>query len=255
LTVTLAIGAALALAVGGIASAEKPVKVIAGNLVLTFNGGFTPKKLPKTERAGIKLSISGKIATLDGAHPPALKEFVLETDKNGAINAKGLPVCTSSKLQAQDTKRAKAICPDAIVGQGTTNIQINFAEQAPIPVKSKLLAFNGGVKGGTTTIFIHAYITVPTPAAVVTTVKVRKQRKGRYGLKSVASIPVIAGGNGSVTGFTLSIDRKFTYKGKRQSYLLLKCTDGKIVARGTAVFRDGTRATGGVIRTCTPKKG
>jgi hypothetical protein len=249
----LAIGVALALAAGGVASAEKPVKVIAGNLSLTFNGGFTPKRLPKTEQAGIKLSISGKIATLDGTHPPALKEFVLETDRNGAINAKGLPVCTASKLQAQDTKHAEKACPDAIVGEGQTIAEIEFAEQPPIDVDSKLIAFNGGVKGGTTTIFIHAYLSSPVSAAIVTTVKVKKVRNGRYGIKSVASIPVIAGGNGSVKSFNLTIKRNFTYRGKRQSYLLLKCTDGKVFAKGTAVFRDGTRATGSVIRTCTPK--
>ncbi len=255
LTLVLVAAAALAVTVGGVALAkkQKPITVIAGDLVLTFNGGFTPEALPKSKPAGIKLNISGKIKTRSGAHPPALKEFVLETDKNGSINAKGLATCTAGKLQAQDTKNAEKICPDSIVGKGTTNVQIAFAEQAPIPVTSKLIAFNGGVSGGTTTVFIHAYITVPTPAAIVTTVKVKKIRNGRYGVKSVASVPVIAGGSGSVTGFSLAIQRSFNYRGKKQNYLLLKCTDGKILAKGTAVFRDGTRATGGVVRTCRPK--
>ncbi len=253
LTWILALGTAVAVAASGMAIAEKPIKVIAGKLVLTFNGGFTPKALPKTKQAGIKLNISGKIATLDGTHPPALKEFVLETDKNGSINAKGVPVCTASKLQAQDTKNAEKACPTAIVGTGQTVAEIEFAEQPPIDVTSKLIAFNGGVKGGKTTIFIHAFLSSPVSAAIVTTVKVSKISNGRYGTKSVASIPVIAGGSGSVKSFNLSIKRDFTYKGKKQSYLLLKCTDGKILAKGTAIFRDGTRATGGVVRSCTPK--
>ena len=38
----------VALSVAGIASAaNKPVEVTAGNLEMTFNGGFTPKVLPK----------------------------------------------------------------------------------------------------------------------------------------------------------------------------------------------------------------
>ena len=31
------------------------------------------------------------------------------------------------------------------------------------------------------------------------------------------------------------------------------CPDGHLNARGTAVFADGTRASGGVVRTCTGK--
>ncbi len=250
---TLALGAAVAVAVSGIASAEKPTIVKAGNLVLTLNGGFTPKQLPKNTLAPLTLNVSGKIATADGSHPPALKEAIVETDKNGAINAKGLATCTAGKLQAQDTKNAEKICPDSIVGKGTTNVQIAFAEQAPIPVTSKLIAFNGGFRGGVTTIFIHAYITVPTPAAIVTTVKVSKIRNGRYGTKSIASVPVIAGGSGSVTAFNLTFNRKFTYKGKQQSYLLAKCPDGHLNAHAVAVFRDGTRLAGDFVRSCTPK--
>ncbi len=250
---TLAVGAALAVALAGIATAEKPVVVQQGNLKITINGGFTPKKLPKSELAGIKLNVSGKVETVDGSHPPALKEFIVETDKNGTINAKGLPVCTAAKLNSQDTKNAEKACPNAIVGEGKTDVEIEFAEQAPIVAKSKLLAFNGGVKGGVTTLYIHAFLTVPVPAAVVTTVKVSKVKNGRYGTKSVGKIPVIAGGAGSPIFFELNIDRKFTYKGKKQSYLLAKCPDGHLNAKGTGVFSDGTRLTGSVVRSCTPK--
>jgi hypothetical protein len=246
LLITMALGALIAVSVAGIATAEKPVKVRAGNLELTFNGGFTPKVLSKTKPTPISLNVSGEIKTVDGTHPPALKEFVLETDKNGAVNVKGLPVCKSSQLQSQDTKHAEAICKSAIIGSGTTNIQIEFPEQAPIPVSSKLLVFNGGFKGGVTTLFIHAYITVPTPAAVVTTVKISKIHNGRYGTKSVASIPKIAGGSGSVTSFSLKVSKR--------GVLTLKCPDGKIYAHGNAVFSDNTRAQAEVIRTCTGKK-
>jgi len=245
LVITMAIGALVALAVAGSATAEKPVKVVAGNLELTFNGGFTPKALSKTKLTPITLNVSGKIRTKDGSHPPAMKEFDLETDKNGAINVKGLPVCTASKLQSQDTKHAEAICKTAIIGSGTTTAEIAFPEQAPIPAKSKIIAFNGGFKGGTTTIFIHAYLTVPTPAAVVATVKVKKISNGRYGLSSITTIPKIAGGSGSVTDFSLTINKK--------GVLTAKCPDGKLQAHGTAIFTDGTRASAEVIRTCTGK--
>jgi hypothetical protein len=244
LMLTMALGALIAVSVAGLASAgNKPVTVEAGNLVVTVNGGFTPTKLPKNKLAPITFSASGSLKTKDGTHPPALKEVLLETDKNAAINVKGLAACTSGKLQSQDTAHAEKICKSAIIGKGTTGVEIAFPEQKPIDVSSKLLVFNGGFKGGVTTLFIHAYITVPTPAAIVTTVKIKKIHKGRYGLYSVASIPKIAGGSGSVTSFSLKINKK--------GVLSAKCPDGKLQAHATSVFSDGTKAAATIIRTCT----
>jgi hypothetical protein len=236
--------AALALAVAGIATADKPVEVQAGNLLLTFNGGFSPKALSKTKPTPISFDVSGKIQTADGTHPPALKEFELEADKNAAIDVTGVPVCKSGQIQSTDTKQATKVCGDAIVGTGTTEVGIEFPEQPEIPVHSKLLVLNGGVSGGVTTLFIHAYITVPTPAAIVTTVKIKKIHKGRFGMLSLASIPKIAGGSGSVKSFSLSIAK---------GILTLKCPDGHINAHGKAIFDDGTRVSAEVVRTCTPK--
>ncbi len=245
LVLTMALGALIALTVAGIAAAEKPVTVRAGNLELTVNGGFSPKTLSKTKLTPITFNVSGKLRTIDGTHPPALKEFIAETDKNGTIEVKGLPVCKSSQLQSQDTKHAEDICRSAIIGSGQATAEIAFPEQAPIPAKSKIIAFNGGFSGGTTTLYIHAYLTVPTPAAIVTTVKIKKIRNGRYGLKSVATIPKIAGGSGSVTDFNLSVNKK--------GVLLAKCPDGKLQARGEAKFADGTVAKAEIVRTCTGK--
>lgn len=245
LILTLALGAVVALVVGGVAMAAKPTIIQVGNLKLTFNGGFTPTKLPKTKMAPIKLNVSGKIETTDGIHPPALKEFVLETDKNGSVEAKGLPTCKQGKLEATTTTAAKKACPDSIIGEGKTGVEVEFAEQPPIDIKSALVLFNGGVKGGKTTIFIHAFLSSPVAAAIVTTVKISKVKNGRYGIKSIASVPKIAGGAGSVTDFSLSITEP--------GYLLAKCTDGHLDAQGEAVFTDGTRAKGSVIRPCTPK--
>jgi hypothetical protein len=237
---------ALVVALAGLASADKPTIVQLGNLKLTLNGDFKPKALPKNKLAPITLSLSGKIETLDGTHLPALKEVVVDTDKNGTINAKGVPVCTAGKLQAQTTAKALAACKKAQVGEGTTVAEVEFPEQKPINVTSKLLAFNGGVKGGTTTIFIHAFFSSPVNGAIVTTVKVSKEHKGRFGTKSVATIPKIAGGFGSVKEFELTFN-------KHKGYLLAKCPDGHLNAHATSVFSDGSKLSGSFVRACTPK--
>jgi hypothetical protein len=245
LMLTMALVGLIAVSVAGVAGAAGggPVTAEAGNLKFTFDGGFTPSKLPKKKLAPIMLSAKGQIQTKDGTHPPALKEVVVETDKNGAIDTKGVPVCKSGQLQSRDTKAAEKVCKSAIIGNGTTNVEIEFPEQSPIPVTSKLLVFNGGTAGGKTTLFIHAYITVPTPAAIVTTVKIKKIHKGRYGLESVASIPKIAGGSGSVTKFSLNVGKQKT--------LFAKCPDGKLQAHAAAKFADGTKVDATILRTCT----
>jgi len=248
----LAVCTAVALVAAAVAVAKKypPTVVQAGNLKISLNGGFSPTALPKKGKpAPITLNVSGEIGTTDGTHPPALKEVVVETDKHGSIDVKGLPTCTSGKLQAQDTASAEKICKKAIIGKGKTNVEVEFPEQRPFLAKSTLLAFNGGVKGGKTTIFIHAYLSSPVSAAVVTTVKISKVHNGRYGTKSVASIPRIAGGSGSVKSFSLTFNKG--YKGQR--YLFATCPDGHLNAKATSVFADGTKLVGSFVRSCKPK--
>jgi hypothetical protein len=178
---------------------------------------------------------------------------LIETDKNGTIDVEGYPTCSSGKLQSQDSAHAEAACKPALIGTGTTTASVAFPDSKDVKVPSKLLVFNGGQAGGTTTLYIHAYFNKPIPGAIVTTVKIKKINKGRYGLLSVATIPKIAGGSGSVESFKLKIDKKFTYKGKQKSILSAKCADGKLQAHATGVFTDGTKAATESIRTCTPK--
>ena len=94
---------------------------------------------------------------------------------------------------------------------------------------------------------------MPTPTAIVTTVTISKEHDGVYGTHSVALVPTIAGGSGSVTKFRLTIHRLFTYKGKKESYLEARCADGRFVAQADAVFAGGTSIEGGVVRTCKAK--
>lgn len=246
--VAAALTAAVALSVSGLAAAEKPVTIVSGEIHAEFNGGFSPKVLSKKKPTPISFNVSAKLKSLnpdvEKQHLPALKEFLLEGDKHAGISVKGIPTCTAGKLQSRNTTEARKICGPALIGTGKTEAGIKFEEQPEIPVHSELLAFNGGVRGGVTTLFIHAFITVPTPAAVVTTVKIKKIHKGRYGLLSVASIPKIAGGAGSVKSFSLTL---------KKGIISATCPDGHLNARGTAVFADGTRISGGVVRTCTGK--
>jgi len=243
---------ALVGAIAGIATAYKPTIVIDPPLEVILNGDISPTKLPKSKLAPLRFKTEGAINRLDAQHVQPAKEVIVETDKNGTINAKGLPVCKVSKLVATTTAAALKACKPALVGEGKTDVEVEFAESPKFIAKSKLLAFNAGVKGGVTTILIHAFLKSPVSAAVITTVKVTKVHNGPYGTRGVATIPVIAGGAGSAKEFELEFFRMFTYKGKPQSYLLAKCPSGKLQAHAELVFSDGHKLGGALSRPCTP---
>ena len=83
--------------------------------------------------------------------------------------------------------------------------------------------------------------------------KITKEHNGPYGTHSVASVPKIAGGAGSVTAFSLTFPKKlFTYKGKKHGYLLAKCPNGHFVAQAEAMFADGTKI--GPARSSAPAR-
>ena len=251
LVLTMALGAVMALTVAGVAMAAKDTIVRAGNLIVTIDStsGVSPKALSKSKYTPIAFTAAGSVRTADGAQAPPLKEVLLDA-KNSSVDVKGYPACTSGALQARSTKDVEKACPDSIIGKGSTTVSVVFPEQAPIPAKSPLLVFNGGLKGGVTTFYIHAYLTQPITTAIVTTVKIKKSGTG---LKSVTTIPKIANGAGSVTDFSLKIDKKFTYKGQKHSVLSAKCIGGKIQANVIAKFYDNSQLSADVLRTCTSK--
>jgi hypothetical protein len=252
----LALGALVAVSVVGIATAaggEQPVTVKVGTLELTANGGFSPKALSKTKQTPIELKASGEIKEENGTHPPAIREVILEADKAGEVHLKGIPTCTSGKLQATETKAAEKACGSALIGEGEAIAQASFAEQAPINVKSKVLVFSGGEKGGKATMFIHAYFSSPIPGAIVTTVTITKHKHGRFGTLAVAKIPQITGGHGSITKFNLKIFKSVKAGGKTYNPISSKCEDGKLKVHVEGKFEDGTKAHTEIIRACTPK--
>jgi hypothetical protein len=222
LILAIALAAALSVCVAAIAGAAS-TKIRAGNLVVTFGGSTSPKAISKTKYTPVTTNIFGKIATTDGTHPSAFREAVVDIDKDVKINVKGYPVCKAGQLEARDTKAAKKACGSTILGEGKAEAEIAFPEQKPIKVPSPLLVFNGGEKGGKVTLLIHTFITVPAPTAIVTTVTI--QRKGT-GIHSIAKIPVIVGGSGSVLDFSFKLGKTYTYKGKSVGYFEAKCPDG-----------------------------
>ncbi|HET9199282.1 MAG TPA: hypothetical protein VFN92_13630 [Solirubrobacterales bacterium] len=231
----------------------KPTIVRAGNLELEINGDITPRALPRHELAPMGIWGSGRLGTLDGSHPPALEEAVFDADKDAFVSVRGLPVCRLGQLEARATKAAESACGSSVLGRGSASVEVAFPEQKPIESTGPLVLFNGGERNGVVTVFAHAYVNVPAPTAVVSTVEIRRVSKGSLGLHLVVRIPKIAGGAGSPVAARFSMRREYAYKGKRLSVLSGRCPDGRMLGRGTFTYSDGTSLSGAILRPCTAR--
>jgi hypothetical protein len=236
----------------GVASAEERVAVRSGNVESTLSVGFFPKAASKTVPTPVGLTFSSRTNALDGTHPPALSELVLRIDRSATIDVKGLPACNPF-IQYQAVSPVKAEdCRGAIVGRGKAGFEIAFPGEAAISTEGELTVLNGGARAGVTTLYAITYLTVPTPAAIIAKVKIRKIHDGRLGTEAIVSIPKVAGGSGSLTSLSATIHREFSHRGATAGVVTLKCADGKTLARADELFADGTHLEARLARPCVP---
>src|SRR3954471_12020728 len=121
---------AVALLLASTADAELTER---GDLFVRFQGGINPAALPRAQRAPITVSVAGRVKTLSGERPPALREIEIELNRGGELNSNGLPVCHYGELVAVGPPRAMEACGDALVGDGVYVGKTAFPEQATFP--------------------------------------------------------------------------------------------------------------------------
>ena len=226
------------------------VHLRAGDILVSGYGGFRPETLPAQKRIPISAYGGGKISTVSGKFPPALSELNFEFDRDAAVETRGLPVCTQGKLVATDVPAARRACGGAIVGKGFGKGVVVFPEQKPIPAGSGLTLFNGPKKHGNASVLVHFHIDVPAPTTFIVPVEIKRINKGLYGYRTEAKIPKIAGGYGIPLSGWLKIGRKWTYKGKKYSYVNARCSRGRLQAHVEVGFRDDTFLSGTAFSPC-----
>ncbi len=243
--------AAIALLAAGVAQA---ITLRIGNIVISGDGGFTPTTLPKHENAPIKLYGHARFSTTDGTRPSPLRRLVLEFDKHGAVETRGLPKCTKAKLVATTTPAARRNCNGAIVGTGFGTALVELPEQRGIEASSPLTLFNGPRVHGNPSVLGHAHLDYPAPTTYIVLIEIEKIHNGRYGFRTVAEFPRIVNDYGSPLYGRLKIGKEWKYKGKTLSYANAHCADGRLQAQAEFTFKNGDSVFGTVFKPCKVAK-
>ncbi len=226
-----------------------------GNLRVSFQGKVAPHALPRVGTAPVSVSLSGAIKTTDGTAPPQLRTVTLAINRNGRLDYQGLPRCNFHQIQPATTAEAKEACRKSLVGTGSFEAHVALPEQSPFPSKGQVLAFNGNLHGRPV-IYAHIFGTEPLPQSYVLAFRIRRT-KGEYATTLEAELPRVAAEWGYVSGISLTLQRSFTYKGKRRSYLSAGCPAPKgfpgatfSFAKASFGFEDGRLLSSKLQRSC-----
>ncbi len=249
----IAVLVAVALCAAAIAHGE----ISGGNgLFVKFGGGFAPRSLPRDRNVPVSVRLNTSIRTPGATRPPQLREISFGVNRYGRITTRGLPACRPALLESTDSSKALSRCRGALVGHGKFTANLEFPAQAPFPVHGRMLAFNGRAHGRPA-ILLHINGSSPVDVTVVLTFTVRHPKRGKFGTVLTTKIPKLASDLGYVTNVALDFDRRYTYRGKRYSFLSARCAapsgfPGAIFSftRGTFTFAGGKKIVTTLTRDC-----
>lgn len=125
-----------------------------------------------------------------------------------------------------------------MIGRGDVDLEVNVVEQL-LDVAGELTIYNGP-RGDAGRILIgNLVVPAPVTAEIGIPILVRKIDKGRFTWRATAAIPKIAGGYGSITGYSVRIGKRF---------LTATCASGRLRLRVVSRFADGTKLSEGALR-------
>jgi hypothetical protein len=249
LIASLAALAAIAIPVSA-ATAGETVTGPDGN-TQSIEGAVTPKGLYKKTASPASLFVDVKTGATTGIPSPAVHD-VIDFDQNLTLATKGLATCNAAQLQNTSTEAAEKACGSAKIGSGTATTLLPLGTLYTEP--TKVTAFNGVPQGGKPVVLLHAYGTSPLQTTLVLVGTVSTYGKEGYGPRLDVTVPPIAGGVGVITDFNVKIQKTWTYKGKKTSFVSAKCpASKKLKYRGAFTYKDGTTITATHTQACTPK--
>lgn len=251
--ITLLLGALAALLLAaGVAGAEPAQN---GNIRVRFDAKVAPKALPRHEAAPVAVTLGGRVGTTDGSTPPQLRRLEIAINAKGQLDRTGLPSCRLQDIQPASTENALRACGQAKVGKGSFSADVRIPEQSPFPSAGKMTAFNG-TEDGHPVIFAHVYGTDPVPTSFTLPLRISRA-KGRFGTVLSASLPGVTSEVAVVKGISLTLQRRYRYRGERRSYLSATCPAPKgfpgalyPLARVRFSFEGGPSVGSTIVRSC-----
>jgi hypothetical protein len=230
-----------------------------GTVRVSVSGDLSPSKLPRKGTAPIAVSVGGKISSTDKSLGlPQLEKMSIAINRYGHLDTRGLPRCRMGEIDPSTNQEALAVCRSSLIGEGSFSADVKLPEQSPFPSEGRVLAFNGRLNGHPA-VLAHIYGKRPLPTSIVLPFVITGTR-GTFGTLLSASLPQVTGEWGYVTGLSMTLKRKFTYKGKSRSYLSAGCPAPTglrrlsfPLARTSFVFASGATVITTLTRHCRVK--
>ena len=246
----IVLAATVALAVLALAAGAGALTVRSGDMILNADGGFAPtgaaqarKRADHDPRRRQGLDRLRRLPADPRKHQHRIRPPRLGRNHRPA----GLH---QPKLEATTTPRRASACPGAIVGKGYGHAVVAFPESAADPGHLADHALQRPEERRQPDRPRPRLHDGPVPTTFIVPVVIEKIHKGVYGYRTKARIPKIAGGAGIPISGHLTIGRKWTFKGKKHSYVNARCETGHLQARVEATFKDSTFLSGVFIRPC-----
>lgn len=248
--------AVLAVSIAASAAVAGPTVVGPNGNTQLIDARISPKKLSKKRftPGTLKVRTLTTSTTAPNGVPVPAVHATIDFDRNARIYTKGLPKCNPAQLQNQSTETALRLCGKAKLGGGEATALLPVGPTV-YNVEQTVTVFNGIPKGGKPVVILHTYGTTPIQVTLVLVGTVSNYNKEGFGPRLDLDIPLIAGGTGALKEFDVKINKKWTYKGVKRSFISAKCPNKKTLkTRGKFTFRDGESLTAFSKHGCTQAK-
>ncbi len=247
------------LATLGIGTVAQGDTVTEGGVTVSFDGGISPRALPRTGVAPVTVKIDSSFKSTEGADPPPqLQTIAVGINRRGKIFDRGLPTCQVRRIQPATMAAARQLCGGAIVGSGRVRARVRLINQPPFTLNGPMLIFNAKRSGGERRLLAQVYGRKP-PSAFVLNFRVIKV-PGEFGTLIKTSLPKSARKWAYVTRFEMKLRRHYTYKGREHSYVNAGCPapEGFTIglyqfARASFGFAGGQHVTSKLIKECVAR--
>jgi hypothetical protein len=226
-----------------------------GNLFITFKGGISPNALPRAKPAPIAVAMAGKVRTLSGDKPPALRNVTIALNRAGVLDTQGLPTCSKGRVEGSSSAQALASCSDALVGTGRYRARTTYPESPPQPTVGRILAFNATLHGHQA-ILGQVYSVSPVRSTSVIVFEIRHPA-GTFGTVLSGKVPGALTKYSYLKRISLRLHRTYSYRGRAHSYISAPCSAPKGLnkasfpfVKASLSFADGRTLAATLTRTC-----